>query len=672
MSLPRREERSRSEAHTRLQRLEGIVNDLIQSSVPNGPITGTPAGGPDVLNANKAHDLATAYESPPLSSAGGHLSTQGTETSYIGATHWEAVLEGIHDLQDYFAADSDNETSPSQSSQAGPSPASGPDVVFGNLQLLTLRDVQAALPPRSTVDKLLWVYFNAKFIAVPFLHSGKFQREYEAFWDDPSSTSFLWLSILFSTLYFAAKVIEGSGKGVGLQELERFNSIAFMTKAGECLVTGRYLNAQPYSIESLFLYSYCRYMQIEDSDTALWAMFGLATRLAQRMGYHRDPRHLSTDLISPFEAEMRRRIWFYVESFDVLLSFQLGMPAITHEDQCDTDPLTNLADEDFDESCSILPPPRPTTDPTPILFCRSKSLLIRLLRRVVRHGLSTKPPGYAETMALDSALHTCHDSIPPCMRIRPIQSSSFTDQAHTIIHRLILELLYLKSLCVLHRTYLSSEKSNPKFEYSRKTCRMAALQILDIQLEVHQASSSPSGRLYEATWMLLSLMSHNFLLAAMVVCLDLVESETYSLAVEPSWTRKLNALKLSHDIWLERKSVSKDAAHAARMLAAILTKVSSTPGLASTHRSEPAPSHSVASPGFISNGINPGLDTLVQVNSRSGIDYRDAGSIFPEQDYSMVESDSQENYTFDVVDFEELNNVLNDPEGLDWVRLFAR
>lgn len=76
-------------------------------------------------------------------------------------------------------------------------------------------------------------------------------------------------------------------------------------------------------------------------------IMGVAARLAIRMGYHRDPRHLSS--ISPFEGEMRRRTFFTVQMFDLLLAFQAGLPAIIHEDECDIEPPKNLLDADFDE-----------------------------------------------------------------------------------------------------------------------------------------------------------------------------------------------------------------------------------------------------------------------------------------------------------------------------------
>jgi Fungal specific transcription factor domain len=95
-------------------------------------------------------------------------------------------------------------------------------------------------------------------------------------------------------------------------------------------VAGRYQKARPYSVEALLLYGVCKYMREEVPDKDAWMIMGISARLAMNMGYHRDPRHLAN--ISPFEGEMRRRTFFIVEIFDLLFSFQAGLPAIIHEE----------------------------------------------------------------------------------------------------------------------------------------------------------------------------------------------------------------------------------------------------------------------------------------------------------------------------------------------------
>jgi hypothetical protein len=75
----------------------------------------------------------------------------------------------------------------------------------------------------------------------------------------------------------------------------------YCTKAGQALVTGKYHKARPYSVEAMLLYGVCKYMQKEDPDADAWMIIRISARLAMRMGFHRDPRHLTE--ISPLKAK---------------------------------------------------------------------------------------------------------------------------------------------------------------------------------------------------------------------------------------------------------------------------------------------------------------------------------------------------------------------------------
>ena len=190
---------------------------------------------------------------------------------------------------------------------------------------------------------------------------------------------------------------------------------------------------------------------------------------------------------------------------------------------CDTLPPTNLTDDDFDEDTVMLPPPRPTTEYSRMLICLVKAPLCHLLDRVLRHALATEPRPYSDVLALHAELEACYASMPLCLRHRSIRSSAFTDPNIAVMHRLLIEVMYRKTLCILHRPYLSSEaRTNPQYELSRKACKDAAETVLNIHIELHH-EIQPGGRLYEDRYMVNSLTLHDFLIAAMVLSVELSE-----------------------------------------------------------------------------------------------------------------------------------------------------
>jgi len=361
--------------------------------------------------------------------------------------------------------------------------------------------------------------------------------------------------------------------GSDIIEPDRIKCLAFLSRAGQALATGGYQQARRYSVEAVLLYAVCKYLQHEDPDADVWLIMGVAVRLAMRMGYHRDPCHLAH--ISPFEGEMRRRTFYVVEIFYLLFSFQAGLPAIIHEDETDTEPPSNLLDSDFDEDCKSLPPSRPSTDPTPVLYYYYKSRVAKVFRRVIRHTLSLKVTSYEETIQFDGELRGMREEIPPSLRMKPL-ASSFTDQPYMILHRLNLDLLYQKSLCVLHQNYLNHDRLDPKFAYSKKICTDSALQILKYQAELHVACQ-PGGQLGTEKLVPSSVVLHDSLLAAMVISLDLHKpyNKLGSITPEELKTRdeKYNALRSSYNILSSRKAFSRDARRDSNILAAMLSKV---------------------------------------------------------------------------------------------------
>ena len=385
-----------------MQRLEQLVDTFINNSAD--PVRTTK------LEETVGQLSVDSLRKDPRVAPNHHAREDDEGVSYAGATHWSTILQSIHDLRDCLESSEEISTSTALS----PTAEGTSCFFFRFLEPIQLQQALDALPTRSTTNKLLSIYFNT-FITAPSLHSGKFHRQNQRFWGEPSTVSFIWLSVLFSTLCLATSVATANGNPIA----SNVDPVLLMTKAGECLLTGQYYKPQAYAIESLLLYSYCQYTQSADPDPTLWSSFGFVTRLAQRMGYHRDPLRLS-DSITPFECEMRRRTWCFVHSFDLLFSFQLGLPALIHEDECDTEPPKNLLDEDFDESTQRLPSARPDTDLTPMLYYCYKAQLIRLLRRILRHVLSTRRTSYEATMQLDRELNNMHNEIPPGLRMKPI------------------------------------------------------------------------------------------------------------------------------------------------------------------------------------------------------------------------------------------------------------
>ncbi|KAI0017671.1 hypothetical protein F4780DRAFT_574627 [Xylariomycetidae sp. FL0641] len=643
--VSRPEHMSRPVLQVRLQKLEEMVNGLVYTAQgQDNAALNTPSSSDHRTETDARSDLS----SPPTMPAPGpamHPTAQGPDGSYVGGTSWLSILDSIHDIQGILETEAEAPNSPSPPQPPPPPQNTWPttdrtDLVFGKQPLITHEQAVARLPPQAKTDHLVLLYFRHRFTTAPYVHTTKFQREYDGFWRDPRSMSLLWISCLASMLFVASSIAMSRGElgVVDPPEPEQLSALAV-----ECLVSGDYLSAKPYSIEALLLHGYTEMQKQKDTDSGLWAKFGLTARLAQRMGYHRDPKYLSN--VTPFEGEIRRRAWFFIEVFDVLFAFQFGMPPVIRDDECDTESPSNLYDSDFDETIMVLPPSRPPTEPTSTLYLCLKSRLCRLLRRVIKISLSIHPIAYEEVLKLHEEIQDLHNQVPPSLQIRPIRSYSFTDQTYDIMHRLMLELMHLKALCVLHRPYLKREQDNPKYDLSRRVCREAALKILDLHAE-YEAESKPGGRMFEDKYMLSVLNVHDLLVASMIICLDLTENLPSSAAER---SRKLKALGTCYKMWSERKHSSRDAAHATRVIGAILRKVSmQDPPNKLPPIPQPQPD---VRDGSLASLLNNDAHTPVAPTPPG----YDQSQLIPAMDISL-----------DFMDSAPLDTVLNDSNFVDW------
>jgi hypothetical protein len=203
-----------------------------------------------------------------------------------------------------------------------------------------------------------------------------------------------------------------------------------------------------------------------------------------------------------------------------LISFQFGMPSIVRSDHVDTQAPRNLYDDELHEDMKELPASRPSFEATPMTYMIAKSKMTYKFGEIVeRTGSLTNQPSYEETMSFDQQLRDIRASHPPLLQMRSFQDSA-RDPANLIMQRIGLELVYLRSIFVLHRRFIAKGRDNPRYAYSRRACIDASMEMLTHQATLHE-EAQPGGRLRSVKWYISSLTTHDFMLAAMNVCMDL-------------------------------------------------------------------------------------------------------------------------------------------------------
>jgi hypothetical protein len=98
-----------------------------------------------------------------------------------------------------------------------------------------------------------------------------------------------------------------------------------------------------------------------------WILTGVAIRIAQRIGVHRDGQRLG---LSPFQVEMRRRLFFQLMPLEARASQMAGMGASMLPDSWDTQPPLNIDDEKIWPDTAELP--QEQAGATDMIFCLSR------------------------------------------------------------------------------------------------------------------------------------------------------------------------------------------------------------------------------------------------------------------------------------------------------------
>lgn len=306
---------------TKLAMLENLVQGFMSQGEPNG------TARREMQSRERSQSAASPTESsaPPSAAqtpaGGGHLSRDGNEVRFVGATNYEAVLECIRDLQG-CVQDTESPASTAAAPSRQQDRATAKDHFLAPETFITIQEVMDYLPSRAECDGILTFYFQQTYMVPVCIHTGQFQRAYERFWQGPSSTSLLWISLLFSMLSTsvfqqASKALENGGETSTLAADSKKKIAGFSSMAYRCLLAGDYLLGKPYSVEATLIFGIHLLLQKRDTEPLCWHTIQTAVRLAQRMGYHRDASHLSRNsndsAVSAFEGEMRRRVWGYLE-----------------------------------------------------------------------------------------------------------------------------------------------------------------------------------------------------------------------------------------------------------------------------------------------------------------------------------------------------------------------
>lgn len=337
---------------------------------------------------------------------------------------------------------------------------------------------QHSMPVRSVADELVGHYLRTHESTHRILHIPSFKKEYEQYWASPQSASTV--SLIKIILVMAIGTVFHQGSDF---DIHRTQAVQWVYTAQSWLASPREksrLHTASLQVECLLLLARSIYNIGAD---ILWNHTGSVLRTAISMGFHRDPKNFKQ--YSILRNEVRRRLWATILEINVQACLDSGMPPMISLDDFDSEPPSNINDEEINELTTTRPVSRPpqafTQSSVQIALLSSLPTRLDAAKLVYEYHLESS---YDEMIRLDKVLSR-NVNENHALFARAAQDPSATVRP-TAFHRKTFDLYIQRFLLVLHRPFAIKARSDSRFYYSHKIC-------LDTAVAVHSVPSHYSA-----------------------------------------------------------------------------------------------------------------------------------------------------------------------------------
>ncbi|PMD46101.1 hypothetical protein L207DRAFT_628704 [Hyaloscypha variabilis F] len=322
------------------------------------------------------------------------------------------------------------------------------------------------IPPQEVADELVDLYFRTHESIYRILHIPSFRKEYTDYWKYPEGTSTSVIVKILLVMSIGTCFYQGPRQeDIRLQAKQWVSASQSWAAA---LFDKEQLTLATIQINCLLLIA--RQTNSIGVDL-IWIPTGNLLRIAFSMGFHRDPKHFPK--LSIFVAEMRRRIWATVLEMTVQNSIDLGMPPLISSNDFDTEPPSNINDDDISEGTKVIPTPKPIQvfTQTSIQISLVKSVRTRL---EIVHFVNSfhSEPSYDDVLRLGQEISkACNDAS------RLIQSYPAYLPRPTAFHSSLLDIYIRRFVLEVHRPFFVRSQTDPRYYFSRKVCIENALEL---------------------------------------------------------------------------------------------------------------------------------------------------------------------------------------------------
>ncbi|KAJ5010394.1 Bikaverin cluster transcription factor bik5 [Colletotrichum sp. SAR 10_99] len=374
-----------SELLNRITRLESIVSKVdsgnLDAAAKDAAVAAVAAAAQVQAGRGRSSSSAGAGggggESDEPSPAALGWDHPAPPANLMSAEFWDNLCQEVEGMRQALDQPSDGDessedeapmTSPESSANKGLTPPALSGLILSST-VASPGGEEMKHPPREQILYMCRIFFENVDPAFKVLHRPTTCAEMEAFANAPNKRIDDATEALFFSMYFGAVTSLSNQACVKNLGVER-SVLAQRYREGveRALIKADYLNST--EIKTLqALTNYVCFLRTHNASRASWALIPLVVRLAQALHLHRDG---VSPPIPPFEAEMRRRLWWMIVVLDIRAAEDRGTDAAIPRQSYNTRLPYNLNDDDFGPSTTT--PLEDRTGPTEMTFCLCTSM----------------------------------------------------------------------------------------------------------------------------------------------------------------------------------------------------------------------------------------------------------------------------------------------------------
>ncbi|CAG9955846.1 unnamed protein product [Clonostachys rosea f. rosea IK726] len=317
------------------------------------------------------------------------------------------------------------------------------------------------VPTRELADTLIDCYLRTFESIHRILHIPSFKADYEQYWKTPTELPDHFL-ILMQLCMAIGATFHDELFTLRTQAIHWFweGMVWLLTPCEKSRMT-------IVGLQIRCLLHYVRQTANIGSDLT-WIGASSLVSTAMYMGLHRDPKNLVK--MTPYRAEMRRRLWVTILEICLQSSIDAGGPPSISIPDYDTEMPANVDDECLIEGVDMpnlrsKPDSAFTQMTIPLALFRTFPTRLAIAKRVNELRSDTI---YEETLRQSGELRKTLQSLMKELKAHPETSSFQLRFIQLATHRLFF---------ALHHPITPLAKSNPLYSYSRMICMEIALRI---------------------------------------------------------------------------------------------------------------------------------------------------------------------------------------------------